>query len=538
MDPVQHPAKSGEPQPSSASLQGLKDWALREGIRFPKLDYPVRFPPGYVGSQALETIGPNEVIVSAPRRMLLMASDVDKTELAPIITEHPELFDWELNSWYDDYRLIIFMLFERHKGPTSYWYYFLETLPKELDTVLIWTEEELGELQDPMLVRDARERLREVRDCWRQVKAVLKHYPSLFTSEMLNFEDFLWAQQIVASRAFGKSVPSTSLCPIAEFLNHDTVQTYYIYGPPSLHCPKVVSPDDGDDLPSEADHAWPVPYVSLAILVKLAREVLDEGYALIQETATSLDNQRRARAQEAAWKPMDFKETEENTFRIMTGPGETYEKGAEVYLCYGADSNRHLLIYYGFSLSRNKYNYEYLTPSLSDLTSDPRVLESGGDIGLDQKWPMKVREREICMDLIRTFRALLWLPEVHTLEACFKPVNFILELETFEAARKLLHTTLANYPTTMEQDSQRSEQQSLRKVFAREYRRQRKLALHMQVRLLDLLTGLIEGVQAGSALESEVAKLNGTYENLGVQYSDMLRPYIEDLESCLVRLIC
>lgn len=537
MDPVLHPAKYGQPQPSSVALQGLKDWAFREGIRYPKLDYPVRFPPGYVGSQALETIGPNEVIVSAPRRMLLMASDVDKTELAPIITEHPELFDWKQNSWYDDYRLIIFMIFERHKGADSYWYYFLETLPKELDTVLIWTEEELSELQDSLLVKDAKERLREVRDCWRQVKTVLKQYPSLFNNDMLSFEDFLWAQQIVASRAFGKSVPSTSLCPIAEFLNHDTVQTYYIYGPPSLHCPKVLSADDGDDLPSGADHTWPVPYVSLAIIVKLARKLFDEGYSLIQEIATSLDNQRRVRAQEAAWKPMNFEETEENTFRIMTGPSETYEKGAEVYLCYGADSNRHLLIYYGFSLSRNKYNYEYLVPSLSDLTCDPQVLECGEDIGYDQKWPMKVREREICMDLIRTLRALKWRPEAHTLESCFKPACFPLELETFEAARKLLQTTLASYPTTMEEDSVSTEQ-SLRKFFAKEYRRQRKLALHTQVYLLDLLTGLIEGLQAGSSLESEVAKLNGTYENLGMRYCDMLRPYIEDLEACLVRLIC
>ena len=534
MDPVLHPAKSGEPLPSSAALQGLKEWALREGICFPKLNYPVRFPPGYVGSQALETIGPNEVIVSAPKRMLLMAKDVDTTELAPIIAAHPELFDWEQNSWYDDFRLILFMIFERHKGDSSYWYYFLETLPKELDTVLVWTVEELTELQDPMLVRDAKERLQEVRQCWCQVKSVLKQYPALFTNDMLTFEEFLWAQQIVASRAFGKSVPSTSLCPIAEFLNHDTVQTYYIYGPPSLYCPKILGLDDGDDQPSEADHNWPVPYVSIAVLVKRSRQLQEKDYITLEETATSLDNQRRIRAQEATWRPMEFEESDENTFRIMTGPSETYEKGAEVYLRYGADSNRHLLIYYGFSLPRNIYNYEYLVSSLSDLISDPEVLASAEELGLSQKWSFKIREREICMDLIRTMRALRWQSSLHELEACLNPTSFPLELEIFGEIKRVLEARLSRFPTTMEQDSQKTEQ-SMRIMFAREYRRQRKLAIHTQMHLLDLLTSLIQGIQAGNSLENEMEKLNETYENLGLLYKDMLAPYLEDLESSLVR---
>jgi hypothetical protein len=86
----------------------------------------------------------------------------------------------------------------------------------------------------------------------------------------------------------------------------------------------------------------------------------------------------------------------------------------------------------------------------------------------------------------------------------------------------------------MDQDSQKTEQ-PMRIMFAIEYRRQRKLAIHTQIHLLDLLTSLIQGLQAGISLENEMEKLKDTYENLSLPYKDMLAPYLEDLESSLVR---
>ena len=45
---------------------------------------------------------------------------------------------------------------------------------------------------------------------------------------------------------------------------------------------------------------------------------------------------------------------------MKTGLRDEYEKGSEVYFCYGRLSNRQLLKRYGISIELNKYDHVYL----------------------------------------------------------------------------------------------------------------------------------------------------------------------------------
>ena len=531
--PVRHPPRPGTRLDPSPELIELKDWAIREGISFPKLDYPVRFDPGYTGSQALEEIGPNEAIVTVPKRLLFMASLVDESELGVIVREHPELFTSDQNSWYEDYRLIAYMLFERKKGRDSFWYHFLATLPKSVDTVLLWTEEELGELQDPLLVEDAKERLKEVRHCWKMFRETMLQYPTFFTEDMLTFQDFIWAQQIVSSRGFGKSVPSTSMCPVAEFLNHDNTQTYYCYGPTSVLQPKNSPEDDADDPPHSSEKVNPLSYYMLALMLKITQKVDNGTYNEMTMTAQKLDNDRYDRMQASAWKPMEFNVTDEYVFRIMTGPTETYSQGAEIYLNYGADSNRHLLIYYGFSLPVNWYNYEYVMVPTEEVLCTPTQLTYARTLEVKSKVCFKVREREVCMQLVRTMRTLRWKYFKHSLPACFLPADLSLETEALQASLTLLRNALGRYPTTAEQDAElQAAATNIRLVFALEYRRQRKFAIVTQVALLESLLEVISLVQSGSSLEAAYSILDPRrHDPLNLTYTAMLQPYLSELTS-------
>ena len=65
----------------SPELESYFKWAYDNGIRLNKIAYPVRFPPGYLGTMALETINPGDVLVSVPNSLLISSKTAERSEL-------------------------------------------------------------------------------------------------------------------------------------------------------------------------------------------------------------------------------------------------------------------------------------------------------------------------------------------------------------------------------------------------------------------------------------------------------------------------
>ncbi len=59
------------------------------------------------------------------------------------------------------------------------------------------------------------------------------------------------------------------------------------------------------------------------------------------------------------------------TFILKTNK-EAFAKGSQVYLTYGRWSNRDLLLHYGFSLEKNKYNYGFFKMGFHGELADAR----------------------------------------------------------------------------------------------------------------------------------------------------------------------
>lgn len=128
------PIEGAELLPLTPELTSFFNWAYSRGIRWPKIEYPVLFPPGYIGSRASDTIYPDEVIISAPNSALFTTETAKRSDLAEIINQCPELFD-ESNSYYDYMLLITYMLWEQNKGDTSEWVHFLRAQPKTPEVI-------------------------------------------------------------------------------------------------------------------------------------------------------------------------------------------------------------------------------------------------------------------------------------------------------------------------------------------------------------------------------------------------------------------
>ena len=88
------------------------------GIKLnPKVAYPARFPPGYLGMRALADLFPYETILTASNSSMLSLKLVNSADLKQIYLEHPEEFA-EGNGGENN-RLIVYILSELSLGPSS-----------------------------------------------------------------------------------------------------------------------------------------------------------------------------------------------------------------------------------------------------------------------------------------------------------------------------------------------------------------------------------------------------------------------------------
>lgn len=132
----------------SEDEQEMFKWAAEQGVRWPKIVYPVRFPPGYIGSMAIEEILPGERIVTASNKALFTVKVAQDSELKPIFDKCPEVFNRSMLA------LVTYLIWEKYKGPASKWAPFIKYQPKNPSNLQDWSAEELQELQDPGLVFD------------------------------------------------------------------------------------------------------------------------------------------------------------------------------------------------------------------------------------------------------------------------------------------------------------------------------------------------------------------------------------------------
>lgn len=137
-----------EPLQPNFEVQQMMDWAQSQGIEWPKLHYPARFEPGYLGSIAKEDIFPGEKIISAPNSALFTSKLAYESELKPVFDQFPELFGKPILA------MATFIIWEKFKGNQSKWHIFLTGQPRENFVLQDWSEEELEELQDLRIVYD------------------------------------------------------------------------------------------------------------------------------------------------------------------------------------------------------------------------------------------------------------------------------------------------------------------------------------------------------------------------------------------------
>ena len=130
--------------------------------------------------------------------------------------------------------LTLALFYEMTKGKESYWYPYMISMPEE-KFLCKWDPYELEMLQDEALQIKLAEYDAGIQAHFDMFDNVLRKHEHIFPKEMQDqklFEDVYFK---VCTRCFGFGCDSTSMIPMADMLNHSSVEINYEIINISLH---------------------------------------------------------------------------------------------------------------------------------------------------------------------------------------------------------------------------------------------------------------------------------------------------------------
>jgi len=211
-------AAEGTIREEKGSWPALYKWAEDTGMDMTDIAIevaPVDLAPGELGLLAKAPIAAGDVLAWAPSSLLLTKGKA-VAAFGDAVSELP-----------DRIALALLLIHEQYVKDTSLWSIYLSMLPSFAGDVsgpsFLWTEEEWEWLEGSDC-RGASEAMRTT---------VLNEYEALapqvtealaeaFPPRVLTVERYLWAQAVVASRAYGDDEEGQNLAiaPLVDFLNH------------------------------------------------------------------------------------------------------------------------------------------------------------------------------------------------------------------------------------------------------------------------------------------------------------------------------
>ena len=210
----------------------LLKWAKMNGISFGKLR-PAYFPATGRGLMACKKLNSGDLVISVPENMLITAKTAEQSDIGKqLITLRPKPL----------LMLCVFILYEKHRGKSSFWHPYIITLPWSFNTPAYFNDEELNAL--PSSLREqCTTQIIAVHESYEELKGLLESSTDVLEKAFLDnltFDEFKWAWFVINTRSVYKAdkvVTSTiamgtlktenayALAPVLDLLNHtDTAE--------------------------------------------------------------------------------------------------------------------------------------------------------------------------------------------------------------------------------------------------------------------------------------------------------------------------
>ncbi|CAJ1939796.1 unnamed protein product [Sphenostylis stenocarpa] len=189
-------------------------WLKEEGVVSGKTPVKPGVVPEGLGLVALKDISRNEVVLQVPKRLWINPDAVAASEIGKVCNG--------LKPWL---AVALFLIRERSKDD-SLWKHYFSILPKETDSTIYWSEEELSELQGTQLLNTTQSVKEYVKSEFRRLEEeIILPNKKLFPSP-ITIDDFFWAFGILRSRAFSRlRNENLVVIPLADLINHSAAVT-------------------------------------------------------------------------------------------------------------------------------------------------------------------------------------------------------------------------------------------------------------------------------------------------------------------------
>lgn len=110
--------------------------------------------------RANSPLDPSELLISVPYNLFFHSALIDNSPISHIIQGHPSVFIESDD--FEDWKMIAYMIYILTEGPTHYWHEYLTLITPDPESLLHWTQSELEELQDPDIIYDTSQRLKQL----------------------------------------------------------------------------------------------------------------------------------------------------------------------------------------------------------------------------------------------------------------------------------------------------------------------------------------------------------------------------------------
>lgn len=441
----------------------LKNWLASRGCMVSKkIDYPGIFDNGLCGVIVKEKVEPGEVLISVKWDSTFSTELLLVTPIIEVFNENPSFFGSECPESLDN-RFLALVLFEKLKGNDSKWDLFFNTMPENPENLCDWSETELAALQDPDIVYDSRTRKGKNFKSYEELREILVKYPQFF-SEIIDVQLIEWCWKIIWTRSFMRSPEHSALVPFADFINHGPSETgFYFVDQKEEFDLEIEEVLDCDEMYTD-ENILKLTYKDLYEINFSAYETIgDEDFDLakrIFREAFALDDLNSRQSGKK-----DFDDIRGSDFVIVSGQNDNYLPGSQLLIEYGNYSNTSLLMHYGFTIPHNRHEIFRLKLTLSEILNLSQCKHLPDKFPSTGKILFPLGTKGLCREFLRTLRAFLWTP-LHKPTAFFSQSDLDLELKVLEMYEKILQQKLNLFPTSLVQDLEIKNYESVRENFA------------------------------------------------------------------------
>lgn len=618
----------------SESFQKYMNHMFEHGASVNKVavaDFKLKNGLSYSGLIATEKIITDEIIIRVPQPLLLNTKHAYFSDIRYIFCENPKYFSPSYTSSWEDHMLLVYLVRESGRGEQSEWYHLISNLPREIDYLIFWTQEELDSLEDVSAVRLAKQYRDEYDKDEAFVLELSQRYPDALKPEVFTKENIRWIYTHLVTRCFGKYLEYITMIPIAEMFNHDCTDVYYDleYYANNPNIPKDYSMEEPKEVPEEefddnktsegsnnsedeefdSDYEYNKDGITLEVEEKGLTErlqglsILDEirmrsddvenllindldwgdGFSIFfvneaHKTAASILERYRTReidiaaarnlfssleiaaiifknearkfykriykVSEDAVTPKqrqkfideieekdrkekelglegksvdelfgldpEWKDDTFDNFVMKASWKDQFEKGSQVFFCYGRLSNRCTLLRYGISLEYNKYEHVHLkVPYLKYLKDTEWLVHKIKYFKMSRYMRFKLKRTKVNVSFLNYCKAIYFRLDCLNQESLIKPLDIDLEIKAVKKACKILQRFLNRFEKSPEENKKLLEDPNVdyHGYFSAVYRLERQRLVIFHQRALQVVETILNRIKHGFNLESALLRV-------------------------------